>query len=81
MKNAIEELEQRLRDSKQDFVRAYVRLHNDINILANNGNYEHLEQLNKCSELLNSMIAEQTVRKAGYYFNNDSERWEREQEQ
>lgn len=66
-----------LEENKQDYARAYVRLHNDINLVAGTDNIEELERLNNMADLLNRMIATRYVRQAGYYFNNDSERWER----
>lgn len=71
------ELMDLLEKYKHDYARTYVRLHNDINLVAGTDNIEELERLNNMADLLNSMIATRYVRQAGYYFNNDSERWER----
>lgn len=77
MDNTTNEVLKLLEEHKQDYARAYVRLHNDINLVAGTDNIEELERLNNMAELLNRMIATRYVRQAGYYFNNDSERWER----
>lgn len=76
----IEQVLKLLEEYKQDYVRAYVRLHNDISIVAGTDNIEELKQLNEMAVILDRMIAVHYVRQAGYYLNNDSERWERKTE-